>query len=101
MHMTARPGQRFSEQGAAGTVPKQEEAARLGETNMAKAVGDTCDERRLRPDHDQVGGEYTRQVEQCLAVVGPHGMALGERGDAGVAGGGMFAQLPGPWRGCG
>ena len=70
--------------------PSIRAAAALGpedrDPRVAKPVGDARDERRLRPDHDEVGGQLARQVEQALAVVGPHGMALGERGDAGIAG---------------
>ena len=61
--------------------PSIRAAAALGpKTAIARVpepVGDAGDERRLRPDHDEVGGEHARQVEQALAVVGPHGMAVG------------------------
>ena len=37
------------------------------------------------PDHDEVGVERRREAEQPVAVVGAHGMALAEAGDARVA----------------
>ena len=53
---------------------------------MPEPVGDARDERRLRPDHDEVGRDRPRQVEQAVAVVGTHRMAVAERRDPGIAG---------------
>ena len=60
-----------------------------GDAVVAQLVGDAGDERALRPDHDEVGVEGRRKAEEAVTVVGTNRMALAERGDAGVAGGGV------------
>src|SRR6202011_2044942 len=67
-----------------------------------QVVGETGDERRLRPDDDEVCVEGARQLHDALRVLRTHGMAGSERGDPGVAGGRMQlaqararAELPG------
>ena len=52
----------------------------------AQLVGDAGDERRLRPDHDEVGAERPRQLEQALAVLRADRVALTDPGDARVPG---------------
>jgi hypothetical protein len=56
-----------------------------GEPAAAQAVGDAADERRLRPDHDQIGVELTGQREQAVGVVGAHRMARPQLGNARIA----------------
>ena len=61
-----------------------------GDAGVPQPVGDARDERRLRPDHDQVGARASRaRSSSALAVVGAHGMAVAERRDAGIAGRGV------------
>ena len=52
-------------------------------------VGDSADERRLRPDHHEVDVERMREREQPLRVLGANRMALGEPRDARASRGGM------------
>ena len=59
------------------------------DARAAELVGHTGDERRLGPDHDEVGRERARQLEQALAVLGADGMAPSDRRDPGVARGGV------------
>jgi hypothetical protein len=56
---------------------------------MAQLVGETCDERRLRADDDQIDPKLARERDERGVVVGTHGMAVGERRDSRVAGSGM------------
>ena len=56
---------------------------------MAEVVRDPGDERRLRPDDDEVDAELVAEPEQRLRVVGPQRMTGAEPGDSGVAGGGV------------
>ena len=51
---------------------------------MPQIVGDAVDERRLRPDHDEIGGDGAGEREQPLSVLGADGMAAAEPGDAGI-----------------
>ena len=57
-----------------------------GHTAPAELVGDAGDERRLRPDHDEVGAERPRQLEQALGVLGADRVTLPDPGDARVPG---------------
>jgi hypothetical protein len=42
-------------------------------------VRHACNEWCLWPDHDEVGVERTGEIEQALAVLGAHRMAVAER----------------------
>ena len=55
----------------------------------AQHVGDPGDERRLGPDHDEVGGEAAREAEQALTVLGPDRVAVAELRDPGIPGRGV------------
>ena len=57
-----------------------------GDPGVAKLIGDPGDERRLGPDHDQVGGDRARNAEEPVAVVDANGMAVTEGRNPGVAG---------------
>ena len=48
-------------------------------------VGEPRDERHLRPDDDELDVERAHEAEHGLGVVRPHGVALPEGGDAGIA----------------
>jgi hypothetical protein len=52
---------------------------------MAQLVGETRHERSLGPDDDEIDPELARERDERAVVVRAHGMAVGERGDAGVA----------------
>ena len=60
-----------------------------GDPASPQDVGDAGDERRLRPDHDEIGAEREGEREQAVGVVGPDGMALPEPRDPRVAGRGV------------
>ena len=73
-----------------------------GYARVSQLVGDTRDERCLRPHHNEIDLERRREGEQPFGVLGADGMAATESGDAGVAGRRMelvearrLAQLPG------
>ena len=51
----------------------------------AERVADAGDERRLGPDHGQVGVEAAGEPEQGLRVVRPHRVAVAERRDSRIA----------------
>src|SRR5581483_6833158 len=57
-----------------------------GDPRVAQLVGDARDERRLRPDDDEVDVERASEADEPVAVVGAHRMALRECGDSRVAG---------------
>ncbi len=57
--------------------------------DRAEHVGEARDERHLGADDDEIDLERAGEAEHGLDVVGPHRMAVPERGDAGVAGRGM------------
>ena len=57
-----------------------------GHARVAQLVGDARDERPLGPDHDEIGGERAREVEQAVAVLRADRVAVSERRDPGVAG---------------
>ena len=63
--------------------------AEHGDPVSPQLVADARDKRAFGPDHDEVGIEREGQCEQPVCVVGAHGVALAECGDARVAGGGM------------
>src|SRR5207249_10234806 len=50
-------------------------------------VRDAGDERRLRPDDDEVDGELAREAEEALRILRVHRVAVPDARDAGVAGG--------------
>jgi hypothetical protein len=52
---------------------------------VAQLVGEAGDERRLRPDDDEIDPQLPRERDERGVVVRANGMALGERGDARVA----------------
>ena len=56
-----------------------------GDAAAAQLVGEAGDERRLRPDDDEVDLELARERDERGGVLGADGMALRERCDAGVA----------------
>ena len=60
-----------------------------GDAGVAQLVGDTGDERRLRPDHDEVDLERAREPEQPLQVDRPYRMARADLRDSGVSGRGV------------
>src|SRR5439155_15595304 len=47
-------------------------------------IGDAGHERGLGTDHDEVGGQRARKLEQTLAVLRAYGVTLAELGDTGV-----------------
>ena len=68
---------------------------------MPQLVRDAGDERRLRPDDDQIHLERAGQAEQALAVLGADRMTSSEQSYAGISRCGMelfearrLAQLP-------
>ena len=61
---------------------RRRSARRRRRRSCRSSSRDAGDERGLRPDHDEVGVERPREAEQPVAVVGAHGMAAAERGDA-------------------
>ena len=58
---------------------------KTGDAVAAERVGDARDERRLGPDHGEVGVEAAGEAEQRLGVVCPHRVAVAERRDARIA----------------
>jgi len=82
--------------GSCGARPEDQEA------EPAKHVGQPEHERKLRPDHDEVHLEGTREPEQTLSIVRPNRVTVSQSGDPGVSGRGMqlrqrrrLRQLPG------
>ena len=65
-----------------------------GDAGVAEVVGEPGDERRLRPDDDEVDAELVAEPEQRLRVVRPERVAGAEAGDARVAGGGVQVAEP-------
>ena len=63
-------------------------AAKTAAAALAQRVGDARDERRLRPDHDEVDVVVDGEVRDEDGVVRVQGDRLDVGGDAGVAGGG-------------
>ena len=53
---------------------------------MAKVIGDPRDERRLGPDHDEVGGDRARNAQDPVAIIDTNWMAVTKGGNPGVAG---------------
>jgi hypothetical protein len=56
---------------------------------MAQLVGEARDERRFGADDDEVDPQLQGERDERGMVVGAHGMAVGKRGDTGVAGSGV------------
>ncbi len=67
-----------------------------GDPVPAQRIRDAGDERRLRPDHGEVGVEAAGEVEQRLGVVGPDRMTVAELRDPGVARSRVQRRHPGP-----
>ena len=65
-----------------------------GDPAVAQLVGEARNERRLRPDHDEVDPELARERDERGVVVGADGVAVGECRDAGVAGSGVQLSEP-------
>ena len=73
-----------------------------GDAVVTQGVGHAGDERRLRPDDDEIEVERAREVEQAVGVLRAHRMARAVARDAGIAGGAVqlgearaLRQLPG------
>ena len=69
---------------------------------MAQLVGNTRHERNLGTDDDEIDVERVGEREQPFPIVGTNRVAGAERGDAGIAGGGVelaqalaLGELPG------
>ena len=60
-----------------------------GDAALPQLVGEACDERRLGADDDEIDAQLERERTERRVVVGAHGMARRERGDAGIARRGM------------
>ena len=58
---------------------------KTGNPDRPEHVGEPRHERHLRPDDDELDVERAHETEHGLGVVRPHGVALPESGDAGVA----------------
>src|SRR6266545_7134449 len=57
-----------------------------GDARIAEVVGDSVDERRLRPDDNQVDVELACQPEQPLSILRPDWMAVTDGRNPGIAG---------------
>ena len=60
-----------------------------GDAGVLQAVDEAADQRRLRPHHDQVGGQRARQLGQALVVADGHIVQRGDVPDPGVPGRGV------------
>src|SRR5204862_1624280 len=65
-----------------------------GDARVPELVGEARDERRFRPDDDEVDLVLAAEREQALPILGADGVAVPDRRNARVAGGGVQLVAP-------